>query len=431
MIEINILIEKQSSRLDFVINFLEERLRISMPCILDRETIDSNLLIIDFGGSRQTDDVLTMYNSGLLDQRNELTQSKPSIRKCDHHIELFPSYDTAHDIRFDLFASIFFCLSRYEEYQSFTADRHGRFPAAESHAHANAYLQRPVVDEWIVLLHDMLERKWNIKLPPPMPFDIAPTIDVDVAWAYLYRERIHPLGSQLKKLVKGQDALLQEQREAYKTGHDPFDTFTMLKEKLQAFNCHYFFLCHHAPPIDTAYFLDKIKFKNLIREQDSFATVGIHPSYASAGDQAQILQEKEWLEQTIGRSINSSRQHYLKMSLPQTYRDLIASGIQHDFSMGYADQCGFRAGTSMPFYFYDLIREEQTNLLIHPFSVMDVTLKDYQSYSIDQAIQVITDMKQRLRGVNGRFSFIWHNSSFAQLGGWDGWDRVFDVLIER
>lgn len=428
MTEIIVLIEKHSPRLEFVINFIKDRLKISIHAMVCEQDYDTEQSCIDYRYT-PADRHLTICNSGFFDEINEINLPKPTLRNGEV-VELFPADKNTYDISFDMFAAIFFCLSRYEEYQSFTADQHGRFPSTTSHAHEHDYLDRPVVDEWIVMFRDLIVHAWGVQVPEAEPFQIFPTIDVDVAWAYLHRKRIHPIGSQFKKIVKGQEALLEEQRQAYKTGSDPFDSFGMLKDKLQEFNTHYFFLCHHAPPIDTAYFLDKVEFKNLIREQESFATVGIHPSYASSGDQVKIQQEKQWLEQVIGRTIHTSRQHYLKLSLPQTYRDLIASNIQKDFSMGYADQCGFRAGTSSPFYFYDLLSEEQTELMIHPFSMMDVTLKDYQNYSTDQAIRSILEFKQILKKVNGQFSFIWHNSSFAKLGGWEEWDRVFDVLLE-
>jgi len=428
MKEIKILIEKNSPRLEFVLNFLEERLGITIHCLqsIDGQIDDDRCIDYRFN---PLENCLSIYNSGFFNEVNELNLARPRVRKGDI-IELFPSDETTYDIHFDLFASTFFCLSRYEEYQAFTPDQHGRFPSEASHARRNDYLNRPVVDEWVMLLRDKIEKKWNIDLLQPKPFQISPTIDVDVAWAYLQRKPLHAIGSQFKKTIKGQQAVLQEQRQAYKSGKDPFDTFSMLKEKLQGFNSHYFFLCYHSPPFDTAYFLDNIEFEKLIRDQESFATVGVHPSYASTGDVVKIKQEKQWLEQRIGRSISTSRQHYLKLSIPQTYNDLITLDIQHDFSMGYADQCGFRAGTSLPFYFYDLLAEEKTDLLIHPFSVMDVTLKEYQKYTITQAIQIIREIKQTLKKVNGHFSFIWHNSSFATLGGWDEWERVFDALIE-
>ena len=55
-------------------------------------------------------------------------------------------------------------------------------------------------------------------------------------------------------------------------------------------------------------------------------------------------------------------------------RILIDAGIAEDYSMGYPDEPGFRAGIARPYYFYDVAEDHQTNLKIFPFQVMDATL---------------------------------------------------------
>ena len=47
----------------------------------------------------------------------------------------------------DIFASIFFMISRWEEYVNLIRDNHARFPATESLAYNNGLLERAVVDE--------------------------------------------------------------------------------------------------------------------------------------------------------------------------------------------------------------------------------------------------------------------------------------------
>jgi len=67
----------------------------------------------------------------------------------------------------------------------------------------------------------------------------------------------------------------------------------------------------------------------------------------------------------------------LRLNLPDTYRNLIDEDITDDYSMGYAALPGFRAGICSPYNFYDLDIEVETKLRVHPFMVMDGTLKDY------------------------------------------------------
>ena len=62
-----------------------------------------------------------------------------------------------------------------------------------------------------------------------------------------------------------------------------------------------------------------------------------------------------------------SRFHYIKMHFPESYRNLITAGINEDYSMGYPEEPGFRAGIARPFYFYDIVEEKKCGLKITTF----------------------------------------------------------------
>ena len=55
--------------------------------------------------------------------------------------------------------------------------------------------------------------------------------------------------------------------------------------------------------------------------------------------------------------------HFSKISIPQSYRQLIELEIKRTYTMGYINHVGFRAGTCTPFLFYDLDFEIQTPLI--------------------------------------------------------------------
>ena len=66
-----------------------------------------------------------------------------------------------------------------------------------------------------------------------------------------------------------------------------------------------------------------------------------------------------------------SRQHFIRFTLPDTYRQLINAGIKEEFSMGYGSVNGFRASVALPFYWFDLEKNEATSLLVYLFCFMD------------------------------------------------------------
>jgi len=97
--------------------------------------------------------------------------------------------------------------------------------------------------------------------------------------------------------------------------------------------------------------------------------------------------------------------------------------------MAFHDSSGFRAGTSIPFQWYDLKKEKAENLKIYPHVTMDATLRHYEKLNSQEAIDKVISLKEEVKSVEGRFSFIWHNSSFADMYGWAEWKEVLEEVM--
>ena len=102
-----------------------------------------------------------------------------------------------------------------------------------------------------------------------------------------------------------------------------------------------------------------------------------------------------------------------------------------DFTMGYADKCGFRAGIANNFNFYNLILDIKTQLRIHPFVIMDTTLKNYENFTVEQSIDASNKLIDTVKSVNGELVTIWHNSSLSETDGWYGWRKVFESQLQK
>jgi hypothetical protein len=136
------------------------------------------------------------------------------------------------------------------------------------------------------------------------------------------------------------------------------------------------------------------------------------------------------LENIIQKPVTKSRQHFLKLKFPKTYQNLLKSGITDDYTMGFASLSGFRAGTCTTFPFFDLSHNRCTEIMIHPFQVMDVTLKNYLLLSPEKAWQQIEEIMLEVKKVNGTFISLWHNESLKDTGHWLGWRKVFEKILE-
>jgi hypothetical protein len=174
-----------------------------------------------------------------------------------------------------------------------------------------------------------------------------------------------------------------------------------------------------------------INYKILIKNVADYCKVGIHPSYFSLKNEQKIKKEKKRLEQIVNFPITKSRQHYLRLDLPDSYQNLVDLEIKEDYTMGYASHYGFRAGTCTPFYFYDLDYEIQTPLKIFPFAVMDGTLKDYLNFTAKRSYDTILRLANEVKKVNGTFIVLFHNETVGGSGRWRGWKDIYENIMRE
>jgi len=347
---------------------------------------------------------------------------------------LFKSEIADTDVPFDVLATIFFHLSRYEEYLSFTPDKHNRFPASASWAYRNECLHLPIVDIYVKRIKKQLLTRFPLLVFAKKKFSASITYDIDMAWAYSNKSYKRTIGGLFRDIFNGRWQAVKT-RCLVLSDHkiDPYQTFDYFDQLHLTYNIQasYFFLLGDYGAFDKNTSPSKIVFQQLIQKIAQKYTVGIHPSYQSNHQDHQLKKEIQLLATITARPITKSRQHFLKLHLPNTYRQLIEQNIRADYSMGYATNIGFRAGTSLPFYWYDLEKERSTRLRIHPFQVMDVTLKDYLQLSPEQAKAKISELIQAIQSTDGVFCSLWHNSSFSFIENWEGWKAVYEHLLKE
>ncbi|MGQ7867889.1 polysaccharide deacetylase family protein [Sunxiuqinia sp. sy24] len=335
---------------------------------------------------------------------------------------------------FDPFAASFYLLSRYEEYLMRELDEHCRYPSHHSVLYRNHLLDKPIVNQWAKLIAQKISSQYpGFKYESPR-FDFLSTIDIDNAWAYKNKGLFRTAGALAHSLLLGNAHQFMERlRVLYGEKQDPYDTYDFIRELYAERKdlLHLFLLLSKKSKYDRNVSPQNEQLRKLVKDLSADFQLGIHPSYRSTKRKRELKQEIRNLETITQQKVRASRQHFLRLELPTTYRRLIKAGIRDDYTMGYADQLGFRAGTSSAFWFYDLKKEEQTKLRIHPFQLMDVTLKNYLKLSPDEAWLVIGKLMQEIRKCGGTFICLWHNESLSDRGEWEGWRTVFEQMTEQ
>ncbi len=370
--------------------------------------------------------------SGFLNQQG-INNFRPQIQFREGFPLIFPAGGTQCNMGFDPFSAAFYLVSRYEEYLPFKKDSFGRFEARESFAYQNGFLNKPVVNQYALLLKDALKRKFPFLEFPELHFSFFPSYDIDVAFAYKGRGLLRTLLGSFRSLSKLDFRKFSERFQVIAgTKTDPYDTYDyqLTLHKKYDLKAYYFFLSGEYGPMDKNVSFFSMVFQNLVKKIGDYASLGIHPSFASNFAPKKLSEEIMRLSGLLHRQITYSRQHYLMLEFPGTYKELIKNNITHDFTMGFASFPGFRAGIASPYFFYDLEQETMTNLKVFPFVVMDGTLCEYLQLSPGEAMDEIKNLMDEVEKVKGTFIPLWHNQSLCERDQWKGWRKVYEKMLE-
>lgn len=368
-----------------------------------------------------------LHDTGVKDQNIKVIENE--------HGKYFYSISSEKSVlNFDVFAASFFLLSRYEECLPHIRDQYNRFEAKESLAFKNDFLTEPVVDQWILRLKKIISEKHPELAFKKREYKFVSTIDIDNAYAYKYKGFLRTAGAYGRSLVNRNFAEVAE-RTSVLLGRkqDPYDTYDFQLEIQQKYNIEtlYFFLLADYGVNDKNVPHYHQQFQSLIKHLADYAKVGIHPGFNSNQNVEKLKSEKRRLEKIIHRQVVKSRQHFLILHVPHTYQNLIDNDILEDHSMGYAAHTGFRAGTCTPYRYYDLDLETTTELIVHPFTMMEATLKYYMKLSLEESKEHISQLIAKVKAVDGTFISLWHNETLSNVGLWAGWRDVFSHMVKE
>jgi hypothetical protein len=333
-------------------------------------------------------------------------------------------------------------LTRWEEYVNKTRDNHDRFPGTESLAYKNDFLERPIVNEYVEMLWNMLVYLGFEGQRKKRSFEIKVSHDVDEPYnhynlSFMSLSRVC-VGDILKRkkifapLKKVAGYLL------FNLGYkklDSFNTFDFLmnvSEKNHIKSNFYFKAGFTANEYDSQYANDDRYIVPLISYISKRGhNIGLHPSYHTYLDENQITAEFNLLKQRLDKLKISSeviggRQHYLRFAIPYTWRHW-DQGLSYDSSLGYADHVGFRCGTCYNFHTFNFLERKQLSLVEYPLIVMEGTIFSYMNLSYETGLEKMCQLKDVCRKYNGIFTLLWHNSHFQKKE----YFKIYKKVIEH
>jgi hypothetical protein len=422
---------KLSPRLYYAVDLLFHEL-----LELDYEITNEQQVFINYNGpkinysSRAFGDEIQIQSHPLLFETKVHQQRYESTEFEGINVIFSNARGTA--LPYDPFAAAFFLVSRYEEYLPFRADQYGRFRGEKSIAYAKNFLHIPVVNHYALHLRALLEARYPRLVFSAKNYQFILTYDIDIAYSILDKGFVRDKGAMVKAMITGdKDYLKLRKKVLAGLESDPYDTFEeqyRLHEKYGVYPIYFFHVGDYGN-VDKSNPWTSPRVQTLIRDISNKYLHGLHPSYASNEKYRLLEMEMDRLNSITGKPTVRSRQHYLKLLFPDTYRNLNQIGIQEDYTMGYQNLLGFRAGICSSFYAYDLEREEQTSLRVMPFCAMDSTLHFELALKAEPALEEVKAYVDEVRKVNGTFIFVAHNNLVGTDSPFKGWKECYDELI--
>ncbi len=374
--------------------------------------------------------------SGLFIQSTDVmfkSTIEPVALDFNEHFSNYPKFFLSHTndfLGYDLFAMVFYFASRFEEYMPSKLDEHQRFQAEKSIAFQFNFLNIPFLNIAINEFGEKLKHEFPEIQYKQRAFNFLSTIDIDNAFAYAHKGLKRNIGGLLKDVYYLKFRYLIKRIQSNLNDiNDPYNTFDLIDAIHQETKIplQYFVLIGDYGSYDKNPNYKNSGFKKLLKSLSLNYTVGLHPSYNSYNSIEYIEKEKQRLEDILEKKITSARCHFLKLKLPQTYRAFIEFGITDDYTMIYPSQSGFRTGLCTPYPWFDLQKNERTNLILHPSIIMEGTLRDYMHLTPEYANLEISMLLNKVKQVGGEFISVWHNDSFVKSQ--KDWINVYKQLL--
>ena len=348
-------------------------------------------------------------------------------------------------IHYDILGLTYWMLNRIEEIGRTDLDNHDRFPAISSHAYKYNYLERPIVDEWLHILGQVIQCTWPSLELKKHHFSIKVSHDVDSPSLYAFKPWSAIIRMMVGNLLKRRDlkafftapyVKLISNIQISKV--DPYNTFEKIMDisDKNGLKSAFYFICGRtSQTYDADYDPNHLIIRNLIKRiNERGHEIGLHPSYATYQKTELIKLEFEKLKFIVnGQHIKQrkwgGRMHYLRWEHPATLQALSEAGFFYDTTLSYADRPGFRCGTCHEYPAFNAITQNILQIRIRPLIAMECTIIDkiYLGLGIShESLNKFLELRNSCERVDGVFTLLWHNSYFQK----NELNTMYEKIIE-
>ena len=179
--------------------------------------------------------------------------------------------------------------------------------------------------------------------------------------------------------------------------------------------------------IDPSYRLDSDEGVRLVDTLlRSGSEIGLHPSFDSWHNTDLLAEQREHLEQHIGRPVTRVRQHWLRYSWEGTWAAQASAGLTCDTTLMFNDRSGFRNSAAIEWRPWNTLTGSPHEIRAATSCFMDSHQYNYSDLAGTSPIAART-LVDECRVVGGTAEFLWHPHT---LNPDFGWRHGFVQLIE-
>lgn len=366
---------------------------------------------ISYGKQSLANEVFIQNVDLLLEQG--MTDLEIKVQEWDD-VPCFFAVSENSSIPFDIFAASFYLLSRYEEYLPHVKDKEGRFQASESLAFQENFLELPVIDIWAQKFKKVLQAKFTDQEFSEKQFSSENIIAVTEIFCYREKGIIRVLLGLLMDIVQLKPKyVLHRFQVMLKLKRDPYDVYNKLLRVLKKHKIpmKFMFQVSDFSSHDRNINYNRLQLQSLIKSVADYAEVGLQPGFYANQKFAVLKEEKRRLENILKRPVLSAINSKYNLLLPNAYNHMVELDLKNDFSMGYPEALGFRAGTCTPFLFYDINFEVTTPLLLHPYAL---NIEAFQKMKETEIEYKVREIRRQVKLVKGKLISVFTNKDFSE-----------------
>ena len=320
------------------------------------------------------------------------------------------------DLPFDIFAASFYLLSRYEEYLPHNNDRFNRYPAAESLAFKNDFLKKPVVDIWAFKFKRELQKRFSGEGKPVRKVINKNVLAVGEVYKYKKKGSIRTVGASLRDFFQFNiTGLIERIRVLLFLKKDPYDVYEQLISfaKREKISWLFMFQLSNYSIYSKNISYNKTNYHALIKSMGDYGDLGLLAGLEAIQNFDTLKTEKKRWESIVNRPLKMILNNKYDLHLPEVYNNFDKLEIERDFSMGFVDEIGFRAGTGTPFLFYDIQLERILPLVMETPVFNSRLMKEHSYFKVKTNLE---EVREEIEAIGGTITLIFQNSDFYYFG---------------